>query len=148
MAKCDGEVMVGPAGSPYRRPVRVVGALVEDGDRVLVTRRRKEQAHGGYWEFPGGKVESGESDEEALARELEEELEVRARVGEHVCTVRHAYASGTVELAIYRCTLGGRKPVCREVASLRWVAREDLPGLELTPPDRVVANLVLEEGGA
>ncbi len=148
MAKCvdAAPTVSGDTRSPAR--IRVVGALVMSGGRVLLTRRRKEQVHGGYWEFPGGKVEPGESDREALARELREELGVGAEVGEHVCTVTHGYSGFVIDLAIYRCVLGDQTPACREVEAVSWVPVNDLERLELTPPDRAVARWIRERGAA
>ncbi len=127
------------SSGPSRR-VRVVGALVERGGKVLVTRRRAEQVRGGLWEFPGGKVEPGETDREALARELREELGVDPDVGGHFLTHVHAYPDCVVELAVYRCTIGTQRPVSRDVDQIAWVSRADLLERRLTPPDIVVAR--------
>ncbi len=125
--------------------VRVVGALIASRGKVLLSKRRREQEHGGLWEFPGGKVEAGESDQEALARELAEELGIEATVGPRCCTVRHAYPDYAVDLVIYRCTMGDQQPTCRDVEEVAWFTYRQLCDIELTPPDLVVARRIMGE---
>jgi mutator protein MutT len=110
----------------------VVAALIERGGRVLVSQRGQGVGHAGRWEFPGGKREPGESDREALARELREELAVDLEVGPQVWSTR----AGPLVLRFFRCRWApGLRP--RPVGSVqfRWVRHEDLPGLEFPPAD-------------
>ena len=88
-----------------KRRVLVVAALIERGGEILVARRREEGERAGLWEFPGGKVESGEGERAALARELREELGVRVSIGEEYARVEHIYPDLQVELALFRCAL-------------------------------------------
>jgi 8-oxo-dGTP diphosphatase len=122
------------------RHVRVVGALVRREARILLTRRPPGRSQAGRWEFPGGKVHAGETDEQALARELEEELGVTARVGEAYLTVEHAYPDLRISLAIYVCELEGQEPRCIDVAEIAWVPPEALLNYDLTPADVPVAE--------
>src|SRR5512137_1178428 len=80
-------------GGWMRRKIRVVGAMIEKDGRYLITQRPPTASLPLLWEFPGGRVEPGETDEAALARELEEELDICVRVGERVVHGEHAYAS-------------------------------------------------------
>ena len=97
----------GAARAPTKRPIRhVVAGLIlrgeEPGREVLVCQRRPDQPMGSKWEFPGGKVESGETAEAALARELNEELGIHASIGRRLTTVRHSYRNGsTIEIQFF-----------------------------------------------
>jgi 8-oxo-dGTP diphosphatase len=116
-------------------PIRVVGAAVLRGGRCLVARRGAAMASPGRWEFPGGKVEAAESDEEALVRELAEELGVRVRVGERVgsgCTV---VSGRRIELVVYLAELVGGEPEAREHDALRWLEEGALPELDWAEAD-------------
>ena len=85
--------------TPLRR-VLVVAAVVERGGRVLVALRRPKGERASLWEFPGGKVEQGEGERAALARELQEELGIKAQIGEEYARVEHVYPDVQVELAL------------------------------------------------
>ena len=112
----------------------VTAAVIEHDGRLLVTRRPKGVHLEGYWEFPGGKCDAGESLAACLARELREELGVEARVGEEVFTTAHAYADRRVELHFFRCELHGQpRPLLGQ--EMRWVRREELQALEFPPAD-------------
>jgi mutator protein MutT len=112
----------------------VTAAVVERDDAFLVTRRQKGTHLEGCWEFPGGKCDAGESLAACLARELREELDVEARVGEEVFTTAHAYADRRVELHFFRCELHGQpRPLLGQ--EMRWVTREALATLQFPPAD-------------
>jgi 8-oxo-dGTP diphosphatase len=88
-----------------RRQIRVVGAMLEkEGGRYLITQRRPGASLPLLWEFPGGRVQEGESDAEALARELNEEMGVRVRVGEQVMHLRHDYPDYEIDFRVFRCS--------------------------------------------
>lgn len=132
-------------------PLRVVaGVILRDG-RVLGARRSQTMAHPGAWEFPGGKVEIGEVDRVALARELHEELGLDVRVGPFVGAVMHAYTSRTVHLVAYQCEVVGGEPVAHEHDELRWLAMDDLAALRWASADLHLLQSVhelLASGGA
>jgi 8-oxo-dGTP diphosphatase len=112
----------------------VTAAVVDRDGRFLVTRRQKGVHLEGYWEFPGGKCDAGESLEACLARELREELAVEARVGEQVFVTTHAYPDRSVELHFFRCDLQGEpRPLVGQ--EMRWAPREELATLEFPPAD-------------
>lgn len=117
------------------RAVRVVaGALVREG-RVLAARRPAYKSQGGLWELPGGKVEPGESDEAALARELEEELGVRVAVRGRLGEARHRYPDKEILLVGLHGVLLGGEPVAREHSELAWVDATGLRALAWAPAD-------------
>jgi len=121
------------------RSVRVVAAVVRRGGRLLVTRRPDGAERPGQWEFPGGKVEPGESEPVALTREIREELGCSLRVGELILRHRHVYADLAVELAFYECALGeGEEPTCLGVAALDWAMSDALAGYDFLEADRAV----------
>jgi mutator protein MutT len=114
--------------------ITVVAAVIEEGGAFLVTRRPEGTHLGGLWEFPGGKIADGETDAEALAREIREELDADVHVGGLVFETVHEYEDRTVSLRFYRCALRGTpRPVLGQ--QMQWVARRGLGGLEFPPAD-------------
>uniref|UniRef100_A0A832I3B8 8-oxo-dGTP diphosphatase n=1 Tax=Eiseniibacteriota bacterium TaxID=2212470 RepID=A0A832I3B8_UNCEI len=119
--------MTAAMDGPTRR-VRVAAAVVRDGERVLMTRRPPGGPLGLQWEFPGGKLEPGESPEHALVREVREELGVEARPLETLAIERHAYAHGLeVEITFIRCVLSSHAfTPSGAVHEVRWAAPRDI----------------------
>lgn len=118
-----------------KRQIVVVGAvLVRDG-RILAARRSESMTLPGYWEFPGGKIEPGESPQEALQRELNEELLCMAEIGEHLETTTYEYDFGVVTLSTYLCTLLEGEPRITEHSELRWLTPDELNTVEWAPAD-------------
>jgi 8-oxo-dGTP diphosphatase len=123
-------------------PQIIVGAAILDRGRVLACARADPPAMAGRWEFPGGKVESGESETEALVRECEEELGVRVRIGDRVGG-DVPLAHGRAILRVYRAELyNGDVPQRLEHAELRWLAGHELDSVDWLPADApIVAAL-------
>jgi mutator protein MutT len=112
----------------------VTAAVIERDGCFLVTRRQKGVHLEGFWEFPGGKCDAGETLAACLARELREELDVDAHIGAEIHTVTHTYPERSVELHFLRCELiGDPRPLLDQ--EMRWVRREDLAALEFPPAD-------------
>ena len=123
--------------------VRVVAAVIRREGLILVTRRLPGGPLGGLWEFPGGKVEAGESEPDALAREIREELGCDVSVGRELFRHDHDYPHVHVELVFYACTLRpGAMPRCLGVAEIAWVSPEELDRREFCPADVPVLGRV------
>jgi 8-oxo-dGTP diphosphatase len=122
-------------------PIIVVAAVIERDDAFLLTLRPAGTHLAGHWEFPGGKVHHSETHAEALRRELFEELDIVATVGELVHTVTHAYPEKTVELHFYQCRFVG-EPEPMMGQGMRWVARAELASLPFPEADRDLIALL------
>jgi 8-oxo-dGTP diphosphatase len=131
---------------PDRRRVLVVAALIRGGDRVLLSQRRADQSFPLCWEFPGGKVDPGEAPEEALRREIREELGCDVAVGRIYDVVFHAYDDFDLYMLVYHCQVTGGQPAAVQVAAVAWVAVEELGGLKLPPADYPLARRLATEG--
>lgn len=115
--------------------IRVVGAIIMRNGAILCAQRGPAGSLAGLWEFPGGKLEEGEAPEEALEREIREELGCVITVDRHVETTTHVYDFATISLATYLCTLMEGEPEPSEHSELRWVAPRALHELEWAPAD-------------
>lgn len=124
------------------KTIEVVAGVITDGGRFLATQR----GYGDYkdgWEFPGGKVEPGESPEGALVRELKEELAVDVIVGEQICTVEYDYPKFHLTMHCFFCTLpAGCRPTLLEHEAARWLDRESLGSVNWLPADVEVVKLL------
>ena len=128
------------SSSTERKVIRVVAAVVEQDGRYLITQRREGAVLPLLWEFPGGRVEDGESDADALCREMRERLDVDVEVGTLISFVSHAYAHYTVELFLYECRVTGGRMQARAVADYRWVPSDEFERFEFTPADEASMN--------
>lgn len=119
-----------------KKTVHVVGAVIENEEgKILAALRGPDMTLPNYWEFPGGKIEKNESPQEALKREIEEELECLIDVGEQVEDTTYEYEHIIVRLETYMARIISGKPVVTEHAELRWVTRTELPALNWAPAD-------------
>ena len=119
----------------------VTAAVIERDGKLLVTRRPRGAHLEGYWEFPGGKCENGESLDACLRREIIEELDASVDVHEEIYRVAHPYPDRTVELRFFRCTLRGEaRPTMGQ--EMRWVARADLGSLTFPPADAELIEIL------
>ena len=119
----------------------VTAAVIERNGCFLVTRRQPGVHLEGYWEFPGGKCDEGETLTACLARELREELDVEPRIEREIYTVTHTYPDRSVELHFFECELAG-DPRLLIGQEMRWVKRDELASLEFPPADaELIATL-------
>ena len=122
--------------------IQVVGAAIVKDGKVLCAQRGLTKSLAGYWEFPGGKVEPGETAEQAVQREIHEELLCSIEVGYRVCTTQQTYDFGVVELTTYVCALSTGSPHLTEHQSIRWLPPSDLHELSWAPADREAVSYV------
>ncbi|HEY8966182.1 MAG TPA: 8-oxo-dGTP diphosphatase MutT [Candidatus Methylacidiphilales bacterium] len=127
----------GGGGAPrrHRGPLRVAAGIVRDGEKILITQRKAEDSLGGFWEFPGGKLERGENYPQALRRELYEEIGVEVRVGSLFATIRHKYPGGEVKLCFLEARIVRGEVQAIDVADWRWVLPSELGNFRFPPAD-------------
>ncbi len=128
------------------RTVRVVAAVIENGGRYLITQRRPTAVLPNMWEFPGGKVEPGESDADALRREVKHRLGVDVRCGQLISFVSHPYERYTVDLYLYECHIASGEPAALAVNAFLWVTSADFDQYPFTPADEASMNKLLGLG--
>lgn len=116
-------------------PVQVAAAILEREGKLLITKRPSGGHLSGYWEFPGGKREAGETFEQCLARELAEELSIEVEVGRLFKQVKYAYPEKTVEILFYKCRLVRGEPAARGCEDFRWVFPNELSNFSFPPAD-------------
>lgn len=109
-------------------PHKIIGVAViwNDQKQILIDRRRPEGAMGGLWEFPGGKIEPGETIQECIQREISEELGIVIEVGKHLITIDHSYTNLRVTLTVHHCRHLTGVPQPLESDEIRWVSLEEL----------------------
>lgn len=116
--------------------VRVVAAVIERDGKYLACRRARHKSLAGLWEFPGGKVEPGETDQDALRREILEELGVEIQVGVHLATSFNKAGESDIELVAYRARLSkGDVSASSDHDELRWLTSKELEGVVWAPAD-------------
>ncbi|MFH1262626.1 MAG: (deoxy)nucleoside triphosphate pyrophosphohydrolase [Pseudomonadota bacterium] len=122
-----------------RRKIRVVGALIEKDGKFLATQRAGTGPFAGKWEFAGGKVREGEGDQEALRREIREELGIDITVGELESETEHDYPTLSIRLCLYHCSwIRGAITRSNEHKALAWVARDEFDRYDFLEADRPV----------
>ena len=128
-------------------PIDVVAGVIRGADgRVLITQRLADDTLGGYWEFPGGKVERDEELKAALARELREELGVTAEIGAELHRVAHAYPDRDVRLFFFEARIVAGEPRKLEVADLRWVTLDEIMDYQFPEADLPLLKQLRGEG--
>jgi 8-oxo-dGTP diphosphatase len=128
------------------RTIRVVAAVIERDGRYLITQRRASAVLPLSWEFPGGRVEEGESDPDALRREVRHRIGVDVAPGKLMSFVSHPYERYIVDLYLYECVLLQGEPSSLNVNAFRWVESSDFDRFGFTPADEASMSKLLGEG--
>ena len=124
-----------------KKHIEVVAAVIHDGGRILATQR----GYGEFkdkWEFPGGKMEAGEIREEALRREIREELDTEINVGKLLCTVEYDYPAFHLTMHCYLCSVVSGTLVLKEHESARWLPAEALESVDWLPADLQILPII------
>lgn len=122
----------------------VVAALIWQGERFMICQRPAYKARGLLWEFVGGKVEPGETGQEALIRECREELAITVEVGELFTQVDHKYPDIHIRLSLFHCTIAEGTPSLLEHANLQWILPSEIPNYPFCPADEDILALINE----
>ena len=122
--------------------IEVVAGISKDGGKIFATQRGSGEQKG-FWEFPGGKMEPGETPQQALARELKEELAIDVNVENFLCTVEHDYPAFHLTMHCYFCTIaGGKAPELLEHEAARWLNAAELHSVNWLPADIKVVDAI------
>ena len=128
------------------RVVNVVAAVIQDGNRVFATQRGYGNFKDG-WEFPGGKIEPGETPQQALKREIEEELDTEITVGDLLTVVEYDYPDFHLSMQCFLCTVAAGNLVLKEHEAAKWLTAEELDSVDWLPADiHVVGAYKVERG--
>lgn len=129
-----------------KKSVKVVGAIIEREGLVFAAQRSESMSLPGVWEFPGGKIEAHETPQEALSRELAEELKVEsAQVGSFVAQTVYEYDFAIVDLTTFEVNIGSQDPVLTEHSAARWLAADELKSVDWAPADVPAVDAILEK---
>lgn len=130
-----------------KKQTEVVAALIWNGDRFMICQRPAHKARGLLWEFVGGKVEPGETKEQALIRECREELGITLSVGEAYMDVTHEYPDITVHLTLFHAAITEGVPQKLEHNDIRWVTVQEMSDYPFCPADVVILRRLMEDFG-
>ena len=127
--------------------VEVVAALIWKNDKFMICQRPANKARGLLWEFVGGKVELGETKEQALIRECKEELNILLSVGNVFMDVVHEYPDITVHLTLFNATIVGGEPQKLEHNDIKWITPSEIPNYKFCPADEEILKKIIETRG-
>lgn len=125
------------------KTIEVVAAIIQDGDKILATQRGYGEFKDG-WEFPGGKIEEGETPSQALVREIKEELDTLIEVGELLDTVEYDYPQFHLIMHCYLCTVKSGDLVLKEHKAAKWLTKDTLDTVEWLPADISLVDRIRE----
>jgi 8-oxo-dGTP diphosphatase len=128
------------------KTVRVVAAVISDGDKIFATQRGTGDFCGG-WEFPGGKIEANESPQEALVREIQEELNVEIAVHELMDIIEYDYPTFHLSMQIYWCSAKKGEFILKEHKASKWLAKDELRSVAWLPADEIFIGKLLQYKG-
>lgn len=120
----------------------VVAALIWDQDKFMICQRPAHKARGLLWEFVGGKTEPGESMEDALIRECQEELDITVSVGDIFTQVVHEYPDIHIRLTLFNCTIAEGTPKLLEHHDLKWITPSQIPQFDFCPADEDILKMI------
>lgn len=126
------------------KTVKVVAAIIRDGNKVFATQR----GYGDYkdgWEFPGGKVEPGETAQQALVREIKEELDTDIAVGDYLTTIEYDYPTFHLSMQCFWCRIVDGTPVLKENEAARWLDVDHIDSVEWLPADLTIIDLIKDK---
>ncbi len=126
------------------KTIRVAAAVIREKDKIFATARGYGELKGG-WEFPGGKIEAGETPQEALKREIMEELETEISVGELIDTIEYDYPTFHLSMDCFWCEIISGKLVLKEAEAARWLEKADLDSVEWLPADVTLIEKIREQ---
>ena len=126
------------------KTIRVVAAVIRDRGRVFATARGYGEYKGG-WEFPGGKIEPGETPQEALVREIREELDTEIRVGGLIDTIEYDYPSFHLSMDCFWCEIREGSLTLKEAEAAKWLSKETIDSVDWLPADRGLIGKIREE---
>lgn len=118
-----------------KKTIQVVGAVIHKNNKILCAKRPSDKSLANYWEFPGGKIEQGETEREALEREIQEELKCEISVQEKIITTIHEYDFAIISLTTFHCELISGTPTLTEHQEIKWLEVSKLDQLEWAPAD-------------
>lgn len=126
------------------KTVKVVAAIIRDGDKVFATQRGYGEYKDG-WEFPGGKIEPGETPQQALVREIKEELDTDIAVGDCLTTVEYDYPAFHLSMQCFWCTIVDGRPVLKEHEAARWLDAHHIDSVDWLPADLTIIDLIKDK---
>ena len=123
------------------KKLEVVAAIIKENDKYFTTQRGYGE-YKGWWEFPGGKIENGESKEEALQREIREELAIEIEIDRFITTVQFDYPEFHLIMHCFICHITAGQPQLLEAKAAKWIDKNDLESVEWLPADRAILHLI------
>jgi len=124
--------------------IKVLAGIIEKDGKILIARRKPETNLAGKWEFPGGKLEQGETPEECLYREILEELGIKIQLGEYYCTSKYCYEHISIELLVYKALYQSGNIVLTDHDEAEWVSITELKNYDFAEADITVVNKLIE----
>lgn len=124
--------------------VEVVAALIWNGEKFMICQRPANKKRGLLWEFVGGKVEKGESKEQALIRECKEELDIEIAVDSEFIRTKHTYPDITINLTVFNARIVSGRPILLEHNDLKWITKNEISKYNFCPADEVILEKIKE----